>query len=76
MFQTSPLPHPSWIQALPGLEWIRLVSQDAHQVEATQNGIREIHVLREGPGTMELSHEILGIAMGPVGKGLMKVYCM
>mmetsp|Transcript_9472 Transcript_9472/g.19740 ORF Transcript_9472/g.19740 Transcript_9472/m.19740 type:complete len:205 (+) Transcript_9472:456-1070(+) len=31
------------------LKWIRLVSQDAHQVKATQNGIRQIHVLREGP---------------------------
>ena len=34
----------------PLLKWIRLVSQDAHQVKATQNGIRQIHVLREGPG--------------------------
>lgn len=47
--QHSPRPQHQSLAAMPILQRIWLISKHAHEVKATENRIREIHILWEGP---------------------------
>lgn len=47
--QHSPRPQRQSLAAMPILQRIWLISKHAHEVKATENRIREIHILWEGP---------------------------